>query len=267
MTWLSLIIEAISLPDISRGGWRYAQRGWITFSGKPVANLLATLAEPIVTFVVVGYGLGHWMGAIAGQPYATYFLPAAVALAGMWIPFVEASSAVLLRTSSQDCYWAAMQAPVDAKDIIHGEVLWAAVKGTLAGVVTMIFGAAAGISISHLWWSAVLLLFLLCILFAALGAFSAVTFGSSRALIIIQGLILTPLALLSDTLFPLSSMGAVGHWAALISPLTHGVHALRTMFTGQVSSQIFLNLGVIFLLAVIFVNLTVVQFRRRFSIS
>ena len=76
-------------------------------------------------------------------------------------------------------------------------------------------------------------------------------------------LLITPMALLSGTYFPLSRFPL---WAQALShalPLSHAVVLTRSLFLGQWSYVLLWHVAVLILLALLFTNWSIAQVRRR----
>ena len=251
------------MPDLRVGSWLVFRHRLTLASYNPTSEIFLLLVEPGLMLGALAFGLSTWVKEMDGKPYAIFVLPAVVAVTTVFIPYWEAAYGVFTRLKSTHGYWAILQTPIDASDIATGEILWATSKGVLAGAALLLLGVTMGWG--HPGWSWLGLLALVpgAMLFAAIGLWSAAWAGRSMTLLMIQSLLLGPLALWSDTIFPFSSFGGTAELLAWASPVTHIVRPIRGLCAGEVTSQVFLSLAIIWVIASLVTNGAVMKFRNR----
>ncbi len=260
---IKIIFELLAIPDVRIGTWRVFRHRFTQATYNPLSEILLLLVEPGLTLAALALGLGTWVNQIDGKPYAIYVLPAVVAVTTVFVPYWETAYGVFSRLKSQQGYWAVLQSPIDATDLATGEILWATVKGTVAGAILMVVGILLGWC-HPLWsWLAFAALIPGAMLFAAIGLWGASWAKRSMTLLMIQSFVLGPLALWSDTVFPFSTFGTVAEVFAWGSPVTHVVRPIRSLFSGELTAQVFLSLAIVWVIASVVTNGAVMKFRRR----
>lgn len=263
MMAMRFLAELISLPDIRVGTWRWMRHRWALFSYHPVIELMILLVEPTLTLLALGLGLGRWITEMDGHPYISFVLPAVAAISVVFIPYWETAYGVFARLKVSHGYWAALQTPLTPVDIATGEILWATVKGVMAGMVALMVGGLLG------WcdpvWSGLTVIALIpgAMLFASIGLWAATSVRKSVGLLVFQSMVLGPLALWSDTIFPFSRLGGLAEILVWASPVTHIVRPIRRFCAGEISAEIFLSLAILWIVACMVANAAVMKFTRR----
>lgn len=213
--------------------------------------------------LALGWGLAKWLPEIDGRPYGQFVLPAVAGLTAIFVAFWEVSFNVFAQLRKPAAYWVFLQSPLAPEDLGRSEILWAACKGTVASLILLALGAGLGWVRSEMAWAAIVVVFPAAVMAAATGLWWGCRVHRSMSLIAVQAVLIGPLALWSDTIFPFSSQGEFYEWLVMLSPLSHVTHALRALTTGEVAAEFFLNLTVIWALASILTNLSVRAFVKR----
>ncbi len=260
---VTFIFEIFSFPDFGRPVWRTIRRKVSLASYRPLSELISLITEPLLLLLALSLGLGHWLKEIDGQSYPQYVLPAVAVACSVFVPYWEVAFGVFSRIRQSHPYWVALQGPITASDLANGELLWGSLKGMLAATIILFVGALLGWAPSSMIWLTPLVLLPGSLLFAAFGLWSAVTFKSPLKLIMIQGLILGPLCLWSDTLFPFSQTGQLAAWSVFLSPAGQMVNSLRALTSAEVSANFFLNLALLWSTSCVATNFAVLRFCRR----
>ena len=112
------------------------------------APLLASILEPTLYLLSIGFGVGALVGKVAGVDvrYAAYVAPAILATTAMNAAFNQTTFAVFSRLKEERTYDAIVPTPLSVTDIAFGEVASAiilAVISTIGFIVVMlVFGLA-----------------------------------------------------------------------------------------------------------------------------
>lgn len=255
--------DILAVPDFNRNTWRSLHRPFTVFTYRPITELLTTLIEPTMLLIALGFGLAKWLPQINGMPYAHYILPSVVGLTSLFAPFWEVSFSVFAQLRKPAGYWVQMQSPLTGADIARGEILWAACKGLFSSMIVLLIGVSLGWTHSNFVWAAPLILFPSSMMAAAFGLWWSCRVRRSMSLVAVQTVLIGPMALWSDTVFPFSDLGKVSWWIVSFSPIGHVCHALRSLTTGDIVAEFFLNLAVIWALAAILTNISVRSFVKR----
>jgi ABC-type multidrug transport system permease subunit len=198
--------------------------------------MLASMSvSPVLYMVAFVYAMGHQV-MIEGRPYAEFLVPGLVAMSAMMQSFSISGEINISRF-----YWHTFEefqaAPLSGLAYVVGEVM-AGVTKALAGVV-IILGTSAlfGVVLYYgpYFWLAVLLE---CLVFASLAVCLAMLVKSHADQSLLTNFVITPMAFLSGTFFPVERFPDWAQTVVALSPLTHASHALRAASYGQTPSLV-----------------------------
>ncbi|MCS7154234.1 MAG: ABC transporter permease [Bacteroidetes bacterium] len=228
--------------------WRVWRRTWHL-------GFLPPVLEPLLYFGVFGLGVGALVGAFATPhgtlAYADYLAAGVVAVSLLYQSFFEGLYGSYVRMFYQRTFDAQLATPVQMEHVVWGEILWAALKGLLSAfcvLLVLIALALAGQLSIHLWALAPI---------AFAGFLAGVAFGAGALLFTAKVphidfmnypvfLIAVPLALLSDTYFPFSTLHPVAHALSQLNPVYHLTQIVRDTLTwGRWTTPDTLGLGVL----------------------
>lgn len=190
--------------------------------------------EAIAYLAIMGLGLGAYLTQVDGVSYVVFIAPGIAASAVMFGAILETSYNAFVRIHVRKVFEAAVTTPLSVGDVVTGEYLWGATRGTIYGVVFMIVMAAFGLVAS--WWALLApLVFLIgALAFAVIGmAYTSFTSNIEHFNIFWTG-VMTPMFLFGGIFFPFT---ALPDWAQVIGwclPLSHLVAATRELVMGDV---------------------------------
>nr|BCX00038.1 MAG: transport permease protein [Bacteroidota bacterium] len=233
--------------------WRLWRRTWhLAF--------LPPLLEPLLYFGVFGLGVGALVGGVQSPQgeleYVNYLAAGVVAVSLLYQAFFEGLYGSYVRMFYQRTFDAQLATPVEMEHVVWGEILWAALKGLLSAfcVLLVLAGLAlAGLVRFHYW---------ALLPIALAGALAGVVFGAGALLFTARVphidfmnypvfLIAVPLALLSDTYFPVSDLHPVLYGISQLNPVYQLTRIVRDTLTwGQWTWADTLGLGVLLLYSV-----------------
>jgi lipooligosaccharide transport system permease protein len=107
--------------------------------------------EAIAYLAIMGLGLGAYLTQVDGVSYVAFIAPGIAASAVMFGAILETSYNAFVRIHVRKVFEAAVTTPLSVGDVVTGEYLWGATRGTIYGVVFMIVMAAFGLAES--WWA------------------------------------------------------------------------------------------------------------------
>jgi ABC-type multidrug transport system permease subunit len=186
-----------------------------------------------------------------------FLLPGLVAMTSMTQSFAISSEINIARF-----YWHIFEeiqaAPVSDTAYVAGEVMAGMTRGFLAICMILIFGRIFGVSQSYnpVFFCTVLLN---SFVFASLAVGIAMLVKSHADQSLVTNFVITPMAFLGGTFFPLKSLPVWAQNAVSILPLTHASKAIRATSFGQMPEYTSILImacsgGVFFFLAVYFVR-------------
>lgn len=201
-------------------------RNFLFFRKTFLVSLFWTVLEPLMYLAAIGFGLGRFVEQIEGLTFIDYYYPGLLASTAMMISYFEATYPNYTKLTHQKTYAMMLLTPLTEKQILFGEILWAASKGFLAvcgvSAVSLLFG---------LFKFQILLtlpfLFLLCLVFSAFGMVMISVARNYDSFIFSTSGIIIPMSLISGTYFSIQDLPVFLKGLAYVLPLTHGVSLTR----------------------------------------
>jgi lipooligosaccharide transport system permease protein len=228
-----MLISPYAAPRVSMRFWPVLQRNWLVWRKLAVPSVIGNIAEPLITLVAFGYGLGALVGSVQGLPYIEYLASGSVAASAAIAATFEALYSAYSRMAVQKTWDGIMNAPVALDDIVFAEMLWAATKSlfSVSAIVGVIF--LLGISREASLLLALPVLGCVGITFASIAlVFNALAKGYDFFTYYFT-LVLTPMTFLSGVYFPIEQLPS---WLQSVSqwlPLTAAVELVRPLVLGH----------------------------------
>ncbi|MDE2089668.1 MAG: ABC transporter permease [Gammaproteobacteria bacterium] len=195
--------------------------------------LVINFGEPLLYLLGLGYGLGFYIGKMAGMPYLTFLASGIMTSAVMNTASFEGLYSVYTRMVPQQTYAAILATPVDVDDIVAGEALWCATKGLLSGAAILVVAVLLGLvhNFNALWVLPVMVLTGLC--FASLALIVSALSTSYDFFNYYYTLVLAPLFFLCGIFYPITTFPAALQDLVQYLPLTPAVELMRPLVSGQ----------------------------------
>jgi lipooligosaccharide transport system permease protein len=196
-----------------------------------LVNSLPPLSEPLIYLVAFGYGLTPLVGDVPYRgetiSYLQFLAPGMIAVGVLFQSFFEGSFGSFLRLSFQKTWQGLLTAPLSFTEVFLGDWLWAATKGTIAGLITGVVAVIWGLySGWHLLVSLPLII-LGSLLFAVMGLFTAGTVRTIDQINVPIFLFIVPMFTLCGTYFPRDTLPPLLGKVAALLPLASIVDLLR----------------------------------------
>lgn len=195
------------------------------------SRMVGSLGQPILFLVALGFGFGPIFQKAGGGNYIEFLGPGVIA---QGILFTAIFSGIELIWDRQFGFLKeTLVAPVPRSGIMIGRTLGGATIATLQGIIILLLTFVIGFRPTN-WWTipgAILLMFLIALLFTALGTAIASVLDDFQGFQLIMNFLVMPLFFLSGALFPLQSAPAFLQTISKINPLTYGVDGLRQTLT------------------------------------
>ncbi len=219
-------------------------------------QLASMSVAPVLYLLAFGVGMGRDV-LVQGRPYLEFLIPGLIAMNTMMQSFAIATEINVARF-----YWGIFEefqaAPISDASYVLGETLAGITRALMSVLLILVIALAAGVRLSYnpYFWLAILLT---AWFFAALAIALAMIVKSHADQALLTSFVITPMAFLSGTFFPLENMPAWLKHILRLLPLTPATEAIRTAAFGQTPRWapylILLVLGAgAFLLAVNFVH-------------
>jgi lipooligosaccharide transport system permease protein len=201
------------------------------------ASILGNIAEPLITLVAFGYGVGSLIGEVGGMPYIEYLASGSVAAAAALAATFEALYSAYSRMAVQRTWDSILNAPIALDDIVFAEMLWAAIKALFSCAAILVVIFLLGISRAPSMLLALPVLGLAGITFASLALiFNALAKGYDFFTYYFT-LVVTPMTFLSGVYFPIAQMPAWLQEIARVLPLKAAVDLVRPLVLGNIPAD------------------------------
>ena len=258
----------LSAPRISMRWWPVFRRNLLVWRKLAIPSLVGNIAEPLITLVAFGYGLGQLIGTVTlngtAVPYILFLASGSVCTSAMNAASFEALYSAFSRMHVQRTWDGIMNAPVRLDDVVFAEMLWAAFKSLFTSSVILTVMLALGISQSPMLLLALPLLALVGITFSCIALiFNALAKGYDFFTYYFT-LFLTPTMFLSGVFFPRDQLPGFLHSLSDWLPLTAAVELVRPLFLGQRPSHGLQNLALLLVYAAVGFWLALALTRKRF---
>jgi Nod factor-specific ABC transporter NodJ protein len=192
--------------------------------------LASRLVAPVLYLVAFGWGLGRGIR-IDGGSYLDFVVPGIIALSAMMVSFNATGISLNMSRLYHKTLEEYLIAPISSFSFVFGKVLAGVVRGLLGVLIILVLGILFGAQlVIGLWFLVVI--FLTCFLFAALGVVAAMTVSSHEDMANFGAFVILPMAFLCGTFFRTEHLPGLLTDIVYILPLTHTSYALRSLATG-----------------------------------
>lgn len=215
-------------------------------------KMIATMSvSPFLYLIAFGYAVGNNVN-IEGHTYLEFLLPGLIAMSSMTQAFSIASEINIARF-----YWHIFEefqsAPISNFSYVVGEVLAGITRAFISIFIILILGYLFGIKLSCnlFFWIAIILN---SFIFASLAVGMAMLVKSHADQAMFSSFVITPMAFLGGTLFPVDQLPAWAQKILYLLPLTHASKAIRAASFGN--SPDYNSYLILFLTAVLFISIS-----------
>jgi lipooligosaccharide transport system permease protein len=152
----------------------------------------------------------------------------------MTVSFLESTYGNFSKLNYQKTYASMVQTPLEPNDVVLGEALWGASKGTISAIgVAVIISVFGHIEILMLPL-ALIIIFLSSFIFSLIGMYVIAVVKNYDGIIYPTCGFIVPMSVLCGTYFPLEQLPSLFRYFLFLFPLTHTVAAVRGIFLGGV---------------------------------
>ncbi|MEI7529918.1 MAG: ABC transporter permease [Elusimicrobiota bacterium] len=234
------------LKNISYRAWYMWRRNVDVSLVTWKTNVLPPLLEPVLYILAFGIGLGAYVQQLsyAGQAYSyiAFMAPGMVAVGIMFHSTFDTMYGAFVRLRYQKTFDAIITTPLSAEDILAGEILSGATKGTFAGAAILLIITLFGLAAYPSSLVILPLAALAGVMFASFGLYFAALAPYIDNLNLPIFLFINPMFLFSGTFFPLDGLPAWVRFAANLLPLTHLVNITRAATFGRLHAGLLWDL-------------------------
>lgn len=207
------------------------------------ARIIGSLGQPILFLIALGFGFGRTYEKAGGGNYIQFLAPGIIA---MGILFTAVFSGIEIIWDRQFGFLKeTLVAPVSRLQIVLGRTLGGAAVALIQGLIVFLVCIVAGFRIQNIAFLPVafIFMFLISILFTAMGTVVGSILEDLHAFPLIMNFLVMPLFFFSGALFPVQDVPKALKIAVDINPLSYGVDGLR----GAMSQGFLFGLGTDFI--------------------
>ena len=225
----------------------YAIRAIYAFE---MARARRTLAQSIISpvlstslyFVVFGAAIGERMPQIGGVEYGAFIVPGLIMLALLTQSISNASFGIYFPRFTGTIY-ELLSAPVSYVEILVSYVGAAATKSIILGVIILATAALfVPLRIAHPGWM-IFFLVLTSVTFSLFGFIIGIWADGFEKLQLIPLLVVTPLAFLGGSFYPIGMLPPMWQTVSLFNPVVYLISGFRWSFYGVADVGVGVSLG------------------------
>ena len=227
------------------------------------SNGLPPFFEPLIFLGSVGLGLGTYVDKMQGIPYIQFLASGLLVTTAMFTAAFECSYGTFIRLQFSKVYDGMLGAPINVKDLIIGEMIWAGTKGLFFSSAVWFVLFICGIFSLPTFAFIPFVGFLSGLVFASLSLLVTSFVKNINHFNFYFTGFLSPMFFFSGVIFPLDKLPTFLRLTAELTPLTHAVRLVRSLLLFGLDKMAFYDLGYIILFIIIFGYLSVTRLNRR----
>lgn len=257
------------MPSLSLRWWPVFQRNLLVWRKLFWPSLLGNTADPLISLVAFGYGLGTLVGAVQWQgtamPYLVFVASGYMCTSAMNAASFEILYSGYSRMAVQKTWDGIMNAPITLDDVVLSELLWATFKALFTTLAILCVMAALGIVKHPQVLLALPIVAVVAFSFACMGLmFTALARGYDFFTYYFT-LFLVPMTFTSGVYFPRDQLPPWLQTLTDFLPLTAAVELVRPFFVGQMPATPFKHLTVLLVFGALALWIGLGLIRKRFK--
>jgi ABC-2 type transport system permease protein len=225
-------------------------------------QIIVSLGQPVLYLCALGFGFGPVFQKAGNGNYLQFIVPGVI---GMTVLFSSVFSGIAMLWDRQFGFLKeTLVAPVPRIHIMLGRTLGGATVAVIQGTLILVVCLIAGFRPQHglAIPSAFIFVAMIAIVFAALGTTIGSVIKDMQGFQLIMNFLVMPIFFLSGALFPLANLPKVLAVVTRLDPLSYGVDGLRGALIGLWHFSFAVDLGVLGLLAAVFLGTGAYMFSR-----
>ncbi|MCC5792403.1 MAG: ABC transporter permease [Legionellaceae bacterium] len=210
---------------------------------------------PIITstlyFLIFGQLIGARIGNINGFDYASFIAPGLILMSVITNAYANVSSS-FFSTRFQKNVEEILVSPMSYGMLLGGFILGGVLRALIVGFLVFLISCFFVTYHIHHWPTAIIVLFLVAILFSLAGFMNAMLANNFDDVMIIPTFVLTPLTYLGGVFFSTSMLAPFWEKLSYFNPILYMVNAFRYGMLGYSSVNLFATWCIIVGLVVLF---------------
>ncbi len=197
------------------------------------SRIIGSLGQPTLFLIVFGFGFGSIYQKAGEGNYIQFLAPGIIIMS---VLFTAIFSGIDLIWDKQfGILKETLVAPVSRLQIMLGRTVGGATVATIQGIIVFCLTLIVGFVPQNLYLLpvALLFIFLVALLFTALGTAIASLLEDMQGFQLIMNFLVMPIFFLSGALFPLKDAPSFIVGIAKFNPLSYGIDGLRATLTSQ----------------------------------
>ncbi len=263
MTAIALRRLTIRRPDVSLRALRVWQRNRDVYLRLWKSELVWPLAEPIITLLALGIGLGGLVELPSGERYIEFIAPGLLAVFAMWAAAGECAWGSFFRMENHRTFDAIVATPVSIEDVIAGEILWGASRAVITSAYVLVVVSVWGLVDSPLAILVLPLAVLPGFMFASIALFYTSFARSISSLNYFFAVFIIPQFWLGGAFFPLEQLPEEMRAASWFLPITHVVDVYRGLLSGDLHWNHLGDIAWLLVVGALFFGLALLSMRKR----
>ena len=197
------------------------------------ARLLSSIAQPLLFLVAFGFGFGPIYAKAGGGNYIYFLAPGIITMSML---FTAMFGGIEVIWDKQFGFLKeTLVAPVPRMVIMLGRTVGGATVAMIQGVIITIVTLLVGFrpEMSPMLFLVPLIMFLICMLFTALGTAIASRLNDMQAFPLVMNFLIMPMFFLSGALFPLDQLPKALLIVVRLNLVSYAVDGLRSTLIGM----------------------------------
>ncbi|MFZ4713194.1 MAG: ABC transporter permease [Bacteriovoracaceae bacterium] len=220
------------------------RRNWLVYKKDLLSNISPTIADPALTMVSLGLGLGAFITNVEGMSYMQFLAPGLTVATALFTSFFESSYGFFVRMTYENVFKAMLTTPIGVKEVVMGEMIWVGLKGAIMALCVGIVLALCGLMVNPIFLPYIALVgFLVALPCGAMGLLATAMVNNINQFQTVYSFIIAPLYFLSGIFFPIAEMAKPMRIVAEFFPLIHGVRLAQAIFWDREIASTFLMSG------------------------
>lgn len=218
---------------MKRGYQKVWGRNFYYFRKTWLVTAFWTVLEPLMYLGTFGFGVGSFINQVNGMAYVDFFFSGLLCSTAVLVSYFESTYTNYTKLTHQKLYSSWLLTPLDAREIILGEILWGATKGFIGALGVLLVSALFGLVRNWMFLPSLFVIAVVGFIFACVGMLFTSYAKNYDSFIFSTSGLLIPMTLISGTYFPIDSLPVLLKILTYALPLVHAVDIVRGLMMGS----------------------------------